>query len=44
MRNPWGNTELEGEYSPKSKALTAEVKKLIGFTDEDDGVFYLSET
>lgn len=41
MRNPWGKGEWKGDYSDKSSLWNQELKKMVGWTDEDDGTFYM---
>ena len=43
LKNPWGNTEFNGDWSDKSKKWTPELKKICDFPGEyDDGIFYMS--
>ena len=44
FKNPWGNTEFNGDWSDYSKKWTAELKKKCEFFGEagDDGIFYMS--
>lgn len=42
LRNPWGNYEWNGEWSDKSDLWTPELKKQCGWTDKDDGLFWMS--
>ena len=41
MRNPWGQFEWSGDWSDKSPCWTNELKKKVGFTDADDGIFWM---
>lgn len=41
IRNPWGNKEWNGDWSDKSDKWTDELKKEVGFNDEDDGTFFM---
>lgn len=41
LRNPWGTGEWTGDWSDKSSCWTPELKKQVGFTDDDDGVFFI---
>jgi Calpain family cysteine protease len=42
IRNPWGQFEWDGDWSDKSCLWTANTKKIFGWTDEDDGIFWMS--
>lgn len=42
VRNPWGKFEWNGDWSDKSTKWTAAVKKALGWTDKDDGTFWMS--
>lgn len=42
MRNPWGSVEWNGDWSDKSKCWTPEAKEALGWTDENDGIFWMS--
>ncbi|KAK4556221.1 hypothetical protein LTR86_006918 [Recurvomyces mirabilis] len=44
LRNPWGDTEWEGDWSDGSKLWTAEMMTKLGHTFGDDGVFWMSYT
>jgi hypothetical protein len=41
VRNPWGNTEWNGAYSDKDAAWTPALKRELGWTDADDGTFWM---
>ena len=41
LRNPWGSGEWQGDWSDKSQLWTPQLKKQVGFTDGDDGVFFI---
>ena len=41
VRNPWGNTEWNGDWSDKSPKWTEELKIEIGHEDEMDGTFWM---
>jgi len=43
LRNPWGQTEWNGDWSDKSKLWTPELKAQVGFVDKADGIFFMSE-
>lgn len=51
MKNPWGGvgqdgggykSEWRGEWSDKSNVWTARYKKMLKFSDSDDGIFWIS--
>jgi len=42
VRNPWGCTEWNGDWSDKSPKWTEDLKREIGHEDEDDGTFWMS--
>jgi len=42
IRNPWGCTEWNGDWSDKSSKWTEELKVEIGHEDEEDGAFWMS--
>lgn len=42
LRNPWGHKEWQGDWSDKSDKWTMEMKLLLNFSDEDDGIFWMS--
>ena len=41
IRNPWASNEWQGDWSDKSSKWTPEIKKLVEYSDSDDGVFYI---
>ena len=41
VRNPWGNTEWNGDWSDKSPKWTEDLKVEIGHEDEVDGTFWM---
>ena len=41
IRNPWGCGEWNGAWSDKSDKWTPEIKEKLGWTDEDDGKFWM---
>lgn len=41
IRNPWGNTEWTGAWSDKSDMWTDDAKQALGWTDADDGKFFM---
>ena len=42
MRNPWGETEWEGEWSDQSAKWTSEIRKHIDYEGKkDDGIFWM---
>lgn len=42
LRNPWGGTEWKGTWSDKSDIWTDASKKKLGWTAEDDGLFFMA--
>ncbi len=44
LRNPWGKTEYSGMYSETSNLWTPELKKAVGFSTGEDGIFFLTAT
>jgi hypothetical protein len=42
VRNPWGKCEWEGDWGDHSPKWTDELKKLLGYEDKDDGIFWIS--
>ena len=42
IRNPWGYKEWNGKWSDKSDAWTPEIKQQVGYSNADDGTFYIS--
>jgi hypothetical protein len=41
VRNPWGSENYKGPWSDKSSLWTAAFKAEVGWTDADDGKFFL---
>ena len=41
LRNPWGRKEWDGPYSDGSELWTPEKKELAGWSDKNDGIFYM---
>ena len=41
LRNPWGSGEWTGTYSDDSSKWTPALKSQLGWTDEDDGTFFM---
>ena len=42
LRNPWGDTEWEGDWSDNSPCWTDDIKKQVNFVDDpDDGCFWM---
>jgi calpain-15 len=41
LRNPWGKFEWNGDYSDKSDLWTEEMKIQVGWSDADDGIFFM---
>mmetsp|Transcript_1109 Transcript_1109/g.1712 ORF Transcript_1109/g.1712 Transcript_1109/m.1712 type:complete len:941 (+) Transcript_1109:1-2823(+) len=44
IRNTWGNTEWQGDFSDRSSSWTQEVKRELEVKDEDDGIFWMDYT
>lgn len=44
LRNPWGSFEWKGDWGDDSDCWTPQIKKQVGFTEEDDGTFWMSFT
>jgi calpain-15 len=42
MRNPWGDFEWNGDWSDKSSLWTPQLKALVGYSDANDGIFFMS--
>jgi hypothetical protein len=42
VRNPWGHTEWNGDFSDKSPKWTARLKQKLDFLDQDDGMFWMT--
>jgi len=42
LRNPWGSFEWKGAFSDNSNLWTEEYKRKVGFTNADDGVFFMT--
>lgn len=43
MRNPWGSgVEWKGDWSDNSKLWTPDLKQKLGWTDANDGLFFIS--
>eukprot|EP00359_Climacostomum_virens_P011706 CAMPEP_0204909838 /NCGR_PEP_ID=MMETSP1397-20131031/8468_1 /ASSEMBLY_ACC=CAM_ASM_000891 /TAXON_ID=49980 /ORGANISM="Climacostomum Climacostomum virens, Strain Stock W-24" /LENGTH=563 /DNA_ID=CAMNT_0052079783 /DNA_START=101 /DNA_END=1792 /DNA_ORIENTATION=- len=42
IRNPWGGTEWNGDWSDASPLWTAELKQALGWTAENDGTFWMN--
>lgn len=41
LRNPWGSGEWTGDYSDKSSKWTPQLKQQMGWSNEDDGIFFM---
>ena len=42
VRNPWGQYEWKGAWSDSDWHWTADLKSQVGFTEANDGTFYMS--
>lgn len=43
LRNPWGDFEWRGEWSDDSDSWTPESKSVAGWTDVNDGTFFMCQ-
>lgn len=43
LRNPWGDFEWKGDWGDDSDCWTDESKRLAGWTNEEDGTFFMCE-
>ena len=41
LRNPWGKGEWTGAYSDNSRLWTLELKRKMGWSNNDDGIFFM---
>lgn len=41
LRNPWGDTEWQGDWSDESPCWTPETKKAAKWSDANDGTFFM---
>lgn len=42
LRNPWGNSEYSGDWCDSSDLWDDKLRRQVGLTDADDGVFFMS--
>lgn len=42
LRNPWGKFEWNGDFADNSPLWTDELKKKVGYTNADDGLFCMT--
>lgn len=42
MRNPWGREEWKGRWADNSSEWTPRYKKLLGYSDANDGKFWIA--
>ena len=42
IRNPWGEHEWNGDWSTNSKLWTDELKAKLGFSELDNGIFWMN--
>ena len=42
VRNPWGNTEWDGDWSDNSALWTPEIRSELRYEKADDGIFWIS--
>ena len=43
LRNPWGGSEWNGDWSDKSSLWTQQLKNEVGFVAKEDGIFFMAE-
>ena len=43
LRNPWANTEWNGDWSDESKLWDAKTKSQVQIEEKDDGIFYMND-
>lgn len=43
LRNPWGGTEWNQDWSDNSPLWTSAIKSAVGFVKADDGIFFMAE-
>ena len=43
LRNPWSQSEWNGDWSDKSPKWTDDAKNKVHFSDKADGIFYMSD-
>ena len=41
LRNPWGDFEWNGDWSDKSDKWTPSLKRQLGWSEADDGTFWM---
>jgi hypothetical protein len=41
LRNPWGKGEWKGDWSDESNKWTPALKQELGWSDADDGIFWI---
>jgi hypothetical protein len=41
LRNPWGSGEWTGDYSDSSSKWTPSLKRQLGWSNKDDGIFFM---
>ena len=42
LRNPWGESEWQGDWSDESSLWTPELKQQVNLEDKNDGTFFMS--
>jgi len=42
LRNPWGGTEWNWDWSDNSSLWTPELKQQVGFRKANDGIFHMT--
>ena len=44
LRNPWGSSEWDGDWSDKSHKWTPDLRQQLGHKDAEDGIFFIALT
>ena len=44
LKNPWSKGEWNGDWSDKSALWDDKAKGQVGFTDKEDGIFFMNDT
>lgn len=43
MRNPWGKETYHGPMDSNDPAFTDSMKNAVGYTDDNDGIFFIPD-
>ena len=43
LRNPWGGSEWNGDWSDNSHLWTQDLRNRVGLKREEDGIFFMAE-